>query len=136
MTDFPCPYRPDSDPDFRLDREGDGLNLQEGGYRPLTYDLSKKAPPFAWKTFLLWMALGLTVVWSLALLIVWVVFQMLGEGGMGLALPGGIGGVVAIMGILFVRMALRMNSSNRRASGLGRPRRRRLPEEYNDPPRN
>jgi hypothetical protein len=72
---------------------------------------------------------GLAILWSFIALVVWLVFQLFGEGGMGLPcfIPGGLTGVA----LFFIWLYFRQSASQSRRL---RPRRRRLPEEQDDPP--
>ena len=81
-----------------------GLNLQGDGYRPMSYDMRRKGPPFQWKPFLLWMAFGLTALWAFALVVVWSAFQMLDTGDSKTTLA--IAGVLAVACLFLYRLAM------------------------------
>jgi len=115
------------DPDLRLpeppDREPDLQGIE--ALRPLRYSERPKASAISWKFFLLWLVLGVAALWSFAFLIVWLGTYLLPYAFAVL----GVGGFVAVVGLLLVRLYLRLNPDHRPL-----PRRRRARREFHDPP--
>jgi hypothetical protein len=82
------------------------LNLQGENYRSMSYDARRNAPPFDWKTFLKWMAFGVTALWAFVLFVVWVAFGVLdASSGSTSALIAAI--VMLLVALFLGRVAMR-----------------------------
>src|SRR5262249_18065750 len=102
--DLPAePWRPEP-PDDEL-----GV-FQIEDFRSLRGNDPRKSPSIDWKTFLLWLALGLAAFWSFALLVVWLVIQLFADVRTGF--PFGI--PLAAIALFFVWIYFRMSSSHGR----------------------